>query len=226
MSKKVLVVDDQPDNIFILADRLKKVGFEVLTAESGPEAIKIALDENPDCILLDVMMPGMSGFEVCKEIVNNEKTKLIPVILVTALTETEDIEKGLGAGAFDYIKKPFNRTELIARVNSALRLSETNKNLIELEKIRTYAATVVTANHEIKQPLTLINLSTAAITREVGKEDLRRDSILKRIGFIEKAAKDIIQVLDRLGAIKKPVLRDYVHDVKMIDLGNEVEKED
>ena len=216
--KKILIVDDQPDNVFILEDRLKREGFETLTAYDGPTCISIAESDQPDLILLDVMMPGMSGFEACEKLVVNSKTKSIPVILVTALTDIDDIKKGLAAGAFDYIKKPYNRAELIARVNSALRFSESNKVMLELEKINTFAATVITANHEIKQPLTLINLSTAAITRELGKDEMRKDIIEKRVEFIDGATKEIIKVLEKLSQIKKPVITDYVNNLKMVDL--------
>ncbi len=218
--KKILIVDDQPDNVFILQDRLKREGFETLTAYDGPACIQVAESEDPDLILLDVMMPGMSGFEACEKIVSNKKTKSIPVILVTALTDVDDIKQGLSVGAFDYIKKPYNRAELIARVNSALRFSESNKILLELEKINTFAATVITANHEIKQPLTLINLSTAAISRELGRDEIRKDLIEKRVEFINGATKEIIKVLEKLSQIRKPVITDYVNNLKMIDLEN------
>lgn len=221
--KRILVVDDQPDNVFILEDRLKREGFETVTAYDGPSCIKIAKDEEPDLILLDVMMPGMSGFEACEILVADKVTRSIPIILVTALTDIEDIKKGLSAGAFDYIKKPYNRAELIARVNSALKFSESSKVLLELEKINTFAATVITANHEIKQPLTLINLSTTAITRELGREELRRDVVQKRIDFIDGATKEIIRVLEKLTQIKKPVITDYVNNLKMIDLNHSEE---
>ncbi|MBU0561810.1 MAG: response regulator [Bacteroidetes bacterium] len=218
MTKKVLVVDDQPDNVLIIKDRLKRVGFEVLSAYDGPTCLKMAAEHIPDLILLDVMMPGMSGFDVCEKIFSNDITKSIPVILLTALTDADDIQKGLDLGAFDYIKKPFNKTELIARINSALRFSESNKLKVEIEKINTYAATVVTANHQIKQPLTLINLSTAAINREILKQPIKKESIQKRINYIETAAKDIVTLLNRLTAIKKPVITEYVNNLKMIDL--------
>jgi two-component system cell cycle response regulator len=216
--KKILIVDDQPDNVFILEDRLKREGFDTFTAYDGPSCITKAESDQPDLILLDVMMPGMSGFEACEKLVSNNKTKSIPVILVTALTDVDDIKKGLAAGAFDYIKKPYNRAELIARVNSALRFSESSKVMLELEKINTFAATVITANHEIKQPLTLINLSTAAITRELGREELRKEIIEKRVEFIDGATKEIIKVLEKLTQIKKPVITDYVNNLKMVDL--------
>ncbi len=216
--KKVLVVDDQKDNVFVLKDRLQREGYEILEAYDGETCIKIAESENPNIILLDVMMPGMSGFEVCKVLSTSPKTKLIPVILVTALTEAEDLEEGFQVGAFDYIKKPFNRIELIARVKAALRFSESQQVMLEYEKVRTFSATVSTANHEIKQPLTLINLSTAAVNRELGKEEMSKEVVQKRIRFIEDATRDIIAVLDQLSAIKTPVLTDWVNDVKLIDL--------
>ncbi|MGK9369332.1 response regulator transcription factor [Melioribacter sp. Ez-97] len=216
--KKILVIDDYPDNVFLLQDRLEQEGFEVIKAYDGNMGIKKAIEEKPDLILLDIMMPGISGYEVCKTLTNNEETKQIPIILLTALTEAENLKEGLQAGAFDYIKKPFNRTELVARIKSALRFSETNKFLIEIEKIKTYAATVVTANHEIKQPLTLINLSTAAIRRELSKDNFSKEAVLKRIEFIENAARDIIAVLEKLGSIKKPVITPYVNDLNIIDL--------
>ena len=216
--KKILVVDDQKDNVFVLQERLTREGFEVLSAFDGPTCLTMASEESPDLILLDVMMPGMSGFEVCKKLTANEETKLIPVLLVTALTEAEDLKEGFQAGAFDYIKKPFNRVELIARIKSALSFRESQKVLLEIEKVQTYAATVITANHEIKQPLTLINLSTAAINRELRKDELSKDVVHKRVTFIEDATKDIISVLQKLSSIKVPILTDWVNDLKVVDL--------
>lgn len=219
-NQTILVVDDQPDNVFILQDRLQREGFNILTAYDGLTCISIAENEKPDLILLDVMMPGLSGFDVCERLVKNPTTNSIPVILVTALTDVEDIKRGLQAGAFDYVKKPYNRAELIARINSAIRFSETQKMLIEIEKVKTYAATVLTANHEIKQPLTLINLSLTAINRELGKEEMRKDVLKKRVEFIEGATKEIIKILSKLSEIKKPVITDYVNNLKMIDINN------
>lgn len=216
--KKILVIDDYPDNVFLIQDRLEQEGFEVIKAYDGLMGIQKAIEEKPDLILLDIMMPGISGYEVCKTLTTREETKQIPIILLTALTEAENLKEGLQAGAFDYIKKPFNKTELIARINSALRFSETNKFLIEIEKIKTFAATVTTANHEIKQPLTLINLSTAAIRRELVKENFSKEAVIKRIEFIEKAANDIIKVLEKLGSIKKPIIAPYVNNLHIIDL--------
>lgn len=185
---------------------------------------KKAYSTLPDLILLDVMMPDMSGLDVCKTLVNDEKTKHIPIILVTAKAGAEDTKEGLESGAFDYIKKPFNRVELMARVKSALKLSEANQQLLEVEKRTTFIATIVTANHKIKQPLTLLSLSSAAIKKELEKEEFTRESILSRVKYIDAAIKDISDVLNKLNSITKPELSDYAKDVKMIKVdSNEIE---
>lgn len=215
---RILVIDDQPDNVFILQDRLEREGYEILTAYDGIAGLEKAKTELPDLILLDIMMPGLSGLEVCEKLVSFEDTKRIPIILVTALVDVKDIEVGLKVGAYDYIKKPFNKIELIARVRSALRFSESNKVMLEMEKIRIFAATIVTANHEIKQPLTLINLSLSAIKRELGKEPISKEAINKKIQFIETAGKDIVDVLEKLSSIRRPEFTNYVNDMNMIDL--------
>jgi DNA-binding response OmpR family regulator len=222
--KKILVIDDLPENIFILQDRLAQEGYEVITAYGGNDGMEKAYSTLPDLILLDVMMPDMSGLDVCKTLVNDEKTKHIPIILVTAKAGAEDTKEGLESGAFDYIKKPFNRVELMARVKSALKLSEANQQLLEVEKRTTFIATIVTANHKIKQPLTLLSLSSAAIKKELEKEEFTRESILSRVKYIDAAIKDISDVLNKLNSITKPELSDYAKDVKMIKVdSNEIE---
>lgn len=220
--KKILVVDDQPENVHLLSDRLRKVGYDIESAYNGPTGIEKAVATCPDLILLDVMMPGMSGFEVCKSLSLKDETRDIPVILVTALTSPEDLKQGLQAGAFDYVKKPFNKVELLARIHSALRFSETRRMLLEMEKANTFAATVVTANHEIKQPLTLINLSTAALRRQINSESYEKDGVLRRIEIIENATRDIMDILEQLSMIKNPIITDYINNLKMIALDKDL----
>ena len=220
--KKILVIDDLPENVFLLQDRLENEGFEILTAYDGKTGINKTISELPDLILLDVMMPEMNGIEVCKALVNNPSTANIPIILVTAKVGAEDTKEGLEAGAFDYIKKPFDKVELLARVNSALKLSEAQKKCLEAEQKNTFSATVVTANHKIKQPLTLMSLSSAALKREINKDVISKEAILKRINYIDSAIKEISDVLNQLNAIKMPVFSDYVKDIKMVNFENDV----
>lgn len=219
--QKILVIDDLPENVFMLQDRLENEGFDVITAYDGTTGIEKALSELPDLILLDIMMPDITGIEVCKYLVSEINTRHIPIILVTAKSGAEDTREGLEAGAFDYIKKPFNRIELMARIKSALKLSEANKLYLNSEKRNTYAATVVTANHKIKQPLTLLSLSSAAIKRELNKQPISKENLLLRLQYVDTAIKEINEVLDQLNAVKDPILSDYANSIKMVKVGKE-----
>ncbi|WP_350334626.1 PleD family two-component system response regulator [Coralliovum pocilloporae] len=122
MTARVLVVDDIEANIKLLEARLIAEYFEVLTASSGPEALKICSEAACDIILLDVMMPGMDGFEVCRRLKADPKTAHIPVIMVSALDQSDDRVKGLEAGADDFLTKPVNDVTLLTRVKSLVRL--------------------------------------------------------------------------------------------------------
>ena len=125
MSARVLVVDDILPNVKLLEAKLTSEYYDVLTAASGPEALEKVLSQSPDIVLLDVMMPGMDGFEVCKIIKSNPLTAHIPVVMVTALTDATDRIKGLEAGADDFLSKPLNDIALMSRVRSLVRLKMT-----------------------------------------------------------------------------------------------------
>jgi putative two-component system response regulator len=123
MVQKILVVDDVAENIMLLADILTVKGYEVITAQSGAEALVLINNQNPDLVLLDVMMPEMTGYEVCQAVRADPAICVLPIILVTALDPSERI-KGLEVGADDFLTKPINRIELLARVRSLLRIKE------------------------------------------------------------------------------------------------------
>ena len=122
MSAKILVVDDVAMNVKLLADLLTVKGYRTVTAPSGAEALVKLEAERPDLVLLDVMMPGMSGYEVCHAIRANPAHAMLPVVLVTALDPAKERVKGLEAGADDFLTKPLNQAELLARVKSLLRI--------------------------------------------------------------------------------------------------------
>ncbi len=128
---KILVVDDIPVNIQLMQKYLSPVGYDILFARNGEEALTEVQNGNPDLVLLDVMMPKMDGFETCRILKSNDKTKYIPIIMVTALNEIEDKVKGIEAGADDFITKPFNKLELLARTKSLLRIKRLHDQLQE-----------------------------------------------------------------------------------------------
>jgi len=125
----VLVVDDNVQNLELLQAYLEDIDCETIPAYDGPEALEIVAGQKPDLILLDIMMPKMSGFEVCKRVKNDPKTCHIPVIMVTALNEIGDIERALDCGTDDFLSKPINRTELLLRVRTMLKLKHLSDKL-------------------------------------------------------------------------------------------------
>ncbi len=118
----VLAVDDKPQNIQFLGKVLSDSGYEVGLAQSGREALNFVKKSDPDLILMDIMMPGMDGYEVCERLKNNFSTRHIPVIFLTAKTDPEDIVKGFDVGGVDYVTKPFNSAELLARIKTHLEI--------------------------------------------------------------------------------------------------------
>jgi len=134
---KVLIVDDNVQNVELLQAYLEDLAVQTLVANDGMEAMARVQAEKPDLILLDIMMPRMSGFEVCKKLKKDPATRDIPVIMITALNEISDIERSVECGTDDFLTKPVNKLELLTRVKSLLRLRHL-KN--ELERALAYMA--------------------------------------------------------------------------------------
>lgn len=132
---KVLVVDDVTANVDLLTCMLRREGYAVVTAHNGDEALDAVAREHPDLVLLDVVMPKRSGLDVCQELKRSPATRLMPVVLVTALQDTEDKIRGINAGADDFLTKPFNPHELKARVRSLVRLKRYTDDLESAESV-------------------------------------------------------------------------------------------
>jgi two-component system cell cycle response regulator len=154
MTARVLVVDDIFPNVKLLEAKLKAEYYDVITALNGPEALKKVAEENPDVVLLDVMMPGMDGFEVCRQIKANPKIAHIPVVMVTALTDTEDRVRGLENGADDFLSKPVNDVALMARVRSLVRLKMTIDEWKARENTASQLGVTDDATSVMQQPTT------------------------------------------------------------------------
>jgi signal transduction histidine kinase len=157
----VLIVDDTPANIDVLSQILEEEGYTISVATNGQAALELAPMSHPDLILLDVMMPGIDGFETCRQLKANEETASIPVIFITAKSETEDVIQGFSLGGVDYISKPFRHEEVCARIRNHLQMQNLlrqleiqNKELLELNKLKNQFLGI--AAHDLRGPLTSI----------------------------------------------------------------------
>ena len=172
---KVLIVDDEAANRFLLEGLLNANGYEVLEAESGMQCMDILLLEKPDLILLDIMMPKMTGIEVLDELNKSEDLKKIPVLMVSAKTATSDIQEALDKGAVDYIKKPFDETELLARIKVGIRLKKNEDHLRELISQRNDFVKII--SHDLRSPFSAINGLAELIIQDENLTDDQKEAL-------------------------------------------------
>ncbi len=187
--RRVLVVDDQEANIMLVEATLAPQGYQIISASDGQEALALVAADAPDLILLDVMMPGMDGYQVCERLKENERTRLIPIIMLTSLSDLEDKIRGIEAGADDFLSKPFHQAELSARVRSLLKLKEFTDELEQAEDVLCTLALSV----EAKDPYTeghceRLSRYSVALGRSLGlpQEQLKA---LRRGGYLHDVGK-------------------------------------
>ncbi len=190
----ILIVDDVPRNIQVLGAILNKKDYELAVAMNGQQALDTVAKIKPDLILLDVMMPVMDGHEVCRRLKENESTKDIPVIFITAKTESEDIIRGFELGAVDYITKPFIGSELIARVHTHLSLKNTKESL--QDEIATKNKFFSIISHDLRGSFGII-LSFVQLIQE-NKEFLSADELNELLDDIGKTSKNTLNLLENL----------------------------
>jgi len=193
----ILIVDDVQKNIALLGNMLSEELYDIAISDNGRDALNILKEIKPDLILLDIMMPEMDGYEVCRVLKESPETKEIPVIFLTAKTETEDIVKGFKLGAVDYVTKPFNPTELLARVNTHLTLklardkerahleeiARKNKELEDLNKLKNDLLGM--AAHDLRNPIAAVN-TIIYLVLYGGDENLTEEQLelLKEIEYL------------------------------------------
>jgi len=183
----ILVVDDEKHILELLKFNLANAGFNVITATNGEQALKTSKDTVPDLILLDIMLPGIDGFETCKKLKSQPQTATVPIIMITA--KNEEVEKIIGfeLGADDYITKPFSIRELIARVKALLRRTKTNvEENMKQQKIKAGDLVMDTSTHEVMQgdkkiELTLKEFEMLKLLIKGGGKVLTRDFLLDSI---------------------------------------------
>lgn len=198
----ILVVDDVISNVLLLKVLLSAQKFKVITASNGQEALDIAAKQQPDLILLDVMMPGMSGFEVAQKIKNDSSIQHIPIIFLTALNSTADIVTGFKVGANDFISKPFNKEELVIRVNHQISLIAAKRIILhqteELKKIiqgRDKMYSVIA--HDLRSPLGSIKMVLNMFVMTMSPQMIGEDQY-EMLDSANKSTEELFVLLDNL----------------------------
>ena len=164
MSETILIVDDTPANLGVLVETLGTAGYQLMVAEDGEEALAQTATTQPDLILLDVMMPGIDGFETCRRLKAQGSTQDIPVLFMTALSETADKVKAFAAGGVDYITKPIEHEEALARIRTHLTLRRLRRELEEQLALKDKFMRI--ASHDLRNPLCLILMAVELAKRQ------------------------------------------------------------
>ncbi len=185
----VLVVDDQPENLQLLVDSLRPLGYQVWPAADGPTALAIARERLPDVILLDVMMPTMDGFEVCRQLKADSETRLLPVVFITGLDSREARLTGLDVGATDFLSKPFDLTELEVRVRNLVSFRNLTRDLDSAEEMMFSIARAVEARDEgTGDHCDRLSLLAARLGERLGL-DAEAVKTLRRAGYLHDIGK-------------------------------------
>lgn len=165
--KNIYIVDDVYENIQVLGHTLNSNGYNISVARNGEQALTGIKTKKPDLVLLDVSMPGIDGYEVCEKLKEDEETAEIPVIFITARTQTDDIVKGFKAGGVDYITKPFNTEELLLRVKTQLDLVDSKKQLIELNATKDMFFRII--SHDLRGPISILLSFTGLMVNHIDR---------------------------------------------------------
>ena len=190
-SALILIVDDQPANIQTVGAQLSGAGFDVMPALSGEQAMQRISARRPDLILLDLLMPGMDGFQVLAQLRKDPNTAPLPVIVLTAAHDRELLVKAFNAGAVDYLTKPFVVEELLARVRTHLELKRTRDHLARIAKEQAELTQIVA--HDLKSPLSNIQFSTQMLQQKRELPPERHERLLKMIDVSTQEALKFIQ---------------------------------
>lgn len=222
---KILLVDDSPTNLNVLSGFLGKFDYKLIFASCGERAMEVAEAAIPDMILLDVMMPGIDGYETCRRMKASEKLNEIPVLFLSALDTVNDKVKGFESGGVDYISKPFQREELIARVKTHLELyrirsenkryanemealaQERARSLIHSDRLATLGTLSAGVAHEINNPATFISVGAQTLNKLWSDIEPLLDNIQAEASLLEKVLFARKNIPSLLGNIKAGVLR-------------------
>lgn len=193
-AKKILIIEDKPENISILFDFLEQYNYELLVATDGESGLEVAEEQIPDLILLDVMMPGINGFETCCRLKKHSELRDIPVIFMTALSDLKHKIAGFEAGGVDYVTKPFQQQELLKRIQTHLTIDDLRRELVQ--KNRELEAFSHTVAHDLKNPLNIIvgGTNLVELAHEMGDSKM----LMKYLTTVRNAAYKAADIIESL----------------------------
>ncbi len=230
MKEKILIVEDDNDIIKMLEYNLNKEGFKILSSRNGEDALDAAKKEYPDLIILDLMLPGMDGFEVCKALRNNSKTAAISIIMLTAKSQESDKVIGLELGADDYITKPFSPKELIARIKAILRRVQGKSNLPEALKIGEMAIDFSKISVSVKGKPVELTAKEFELLKTLIKAKgrvLSRDYLLDTVWGFDRANEVITRTVDvHIRTLRKKLKSEAKYIITVKNYGYRFEEEE
>lgn len=210
----ILIVDDIPSNIKVLRYSLRKAGYAVTISESGPDALAASTAQHFDLILLDVMMPGMDGYEVCKKLKANSITKDIPVIFLTAKSDAESLLKGFELGAVDFVNKPVKSPELLARVKTHVALQQATRELEAANLMKDKLMSVLA--HDLRGPVGNFGAAIEMLLEDFENQD--KNLIRQTLEHLRKSASDIMILLQNLLEWSRNRTQSHASDPLLFDL--------
>ncbi|MBK7632341.1 MAG: response regulator [Ignavibacteriales bacterium] len=213
---KILVVEDERDTRFILEKLLTKNNFEVITANNGQEALKLLETFTPKVILADWTMPIMDGLELCNQIKQNEKLKIIYYIILTARTSLRDRVTGLDVGADDFLMKPIENQELVARIRSGIRIFNLQRELKNIEHSKAVIELACTIGHKINNPLSSLKIAMNNLIESSAIKS--SDQTEEDFEIMKQAIERIQTFVQQLTHLENPQIINYSDDSNMLKL--------
>ena len=214
----ILLIDDDQEVAKIVVRFLRSEGYDIQYATTGRAGLDIIERESPDLLLLDVSLPDINGFEICRRLRSSPRTEQLNVIMLTGRGSVDARVAGLESGADDYLTKPFDPQELLARIQAQLRLKALRERLVEMEKVATIGQMVITLSHEINNPLTIIVWHAELLRERVGSLPNIPPEVLDSLEAIGREAHRIQQVMTKLARVTRPVVTEYLPGTSMIDV--------
>ncbi len=215
---RILLVDDDQEIGEVVVRFLQSEGYDIQHVTLGAEGLELVKREDFDLLLLDVSLPDVNGFEICRRLRSDPHTEKLGILMLTGRGSVDAKVTGLASGADDYLTKPFDAQELLARVQAQLRLKQLRERLVEMEKIATIGQMVITLSHEINNPLTAIIWHAELLHESLEAQACIPDDALASVKAIEREAHRIQQVMSKLAQVSRPAVKEYLPGTTMIDV--------